>query len=268
MWSVQGSKNERGWLIWRANTSQALEICQRYSFIRSLFVDSLVAMNPNNSPFRAAWWSVELPGYRACDSTYCYFPYEMLPPLDESLFRGEFQWLAPPGDEMQATMAIYRNEAANARMAGNLNRLKASAAQLGLRLPAAFLAFMTSPELQDRIPSCTACYFDLSERIIQLPIDDGGYLIRFLNDQQGVLLWYLYLTPQSESAVVISPVVFDDDGWDKTPTETIRADIEFCAPTFEEFMYRFWVENTIWFASEGGHSLTEAQANYLRHYRI
>jgi hypothetical protein len=222
-------------------------------------------MEPNDSPFRPAWWSVNLPG-RACDSTYCRFDYESIPPLDESSFRGEFQWLVPPGEGMQETMAIYRDEAASARIAANLKRIEASAAQLGLRLPAPFLAFMASPELQERVPSCTACYFDLSERITQLPVDDGGYLIRFLNDQQAVLLWYLYLTPQSESAIVVSPILFDEEELDKTPAEAIHANIEFCAPSFEEFVYRFWLESTIWFASEGGDGLTEAQANYLRHY--
>lgn len=225
-------------------------------------------MNPEHSPFRTAWWSFELPGYRACDSTYCLFPYDSLPPLDQSLFRGDFQWLAPLGDMMQERMAIYRPPEEEAiKLGPRLNQLAASAARLGLHLPAAFLAFMESPHLLNQIPSCTACYFDLAERIVQIPVEDGGYLIRFLNDQQAVLLWYLYLTPQSESCVVVSPVMFDHEKLDGVSAETIRTNIDHCAPSFEEFIYRFWLENSIWFASEEGRALTEEQEQYVQHYR-
>ena len=47
----------------------------------------------SDSPFEKGWWGTNLPGVRSCDRTYCYYDYESLLPLDESLFRGEFQWL-------------------------------------------------------------------------------------------------------------------------------------------------------------------------------
>ena len=56
----------------------------------------------------------------------------------------------------------------------------------------------------DRIPSCTACYFELPEKIIPFPGDEEGYIIRFLNDQQCVLLWYLYLTRSGKQSILVS----------------------------------------------------------------
>src|SRR5215467_12283016 len=98
-----------------------------------------------------------------------------------------------------------------------MNRMKEivdSARQLGLSLPDAFLQVMASPDLQDRIPSCTACYFDLPEKIVPCPGSGEGYLIRFLNDQQAVLMWYLYIP---RVACMASPPswlspAFDDAG--------------------------------------------------------
>ncbi len=226
-----------------------------------------MAMNPSSFPFQPAWWSVALPGYRECDGTYCFFPYETIPPIDTSLFQGDFQWLPPLNDEMLERLAIYKNPGAAAHLVDRLEALQTSAAQMGLRLPDAFLKFMATPEMQEQIPSSTACYFDLSEKIVQLPIDDGGYLIRFYNDQQDVLLWYLYLTPHRESCVLASGVMFDEVNLEGVPADRIIANLNFCAASFEEFIYRWWLENELWFALEEGRSLTEVQSDYLQHYQ-
>jgi hypothetical protein len=225
-------------------------------------------MNPERSPFRLAWWSVELPGYRACDSTYCLFAYDSIPPLEADLFRGEFQWLRPIDAQVEDQMAIHRPPEEEAiRLGPRLAELKESAARLGLQLPAAFLKFLGAPHLLNQIPSCTACYFDLAGQIVQLPIEDGGFLIRFLNDQQQVLLWYLYLTPHSDSCVVVSQVMFDGQDLAGVAADRIRASLDYCAPGFEQFIYRFWIENDIWFASDAGRPLSDAQTEYLRHYQ-
>jgi hypothetical protein len=40
-----------------------------------------------------------------------------------------------------------------------------------------------------------------------------------------------------------------------------------CAQSFEEFLYRFWLENCIWFVLTDKHrQLTDEEENYLRHY--
>lgn len=224
-------------------------------------------MTPSNSPFQSAWWAPSLQEHRPCDGTYCVWEYASLPAIDTSLFEGNFQWLPPMTAELRDVLAAYDRPEASAHIVQRMGAIKSAAKQMGLQLPEDFLKFMASPELQVQIPSCTACYFDLSDIIVQLPIDDGGFLIRFYNDQQDVLLWYLYLTPQSESCIVVSDVMFDSVNLEGVTPQQIKARLEFCAGSFEEFIYRWWLENDIWMALEEGRPLTEVQTAYLAHYQ-
>ena len=201
------------------------------------------------SNFKRGWYSFDLGSYRACDGTYCL--YENIPPIDtpdETL-----NWLGPLDSDTDAKMEIHRNPA-EAR--GKLDAVAAHAQQLGLTLPESFKTLMASPKLQDRIPSCTACTFQLSGRILPCPESDGGYIVCFLHDQQDVLLWYLYLTPEGEQSVLVSAIdleEFADTQAEQTPEkreewrQAIRANTLVCAPSFASFVYRFWMENSIWF---------------------
>ena len=220
-------------------------------------------MTPDQSPFPPGWMGTDLPGGRACDGTYCFFEYDSLPSLDESLFRGEFQWLPPLESGLQTVVEIHQQTPPD-KLKVQLDHLMAKAGEMGLILPTAFLALMSDPQRRDQIPSCTACYFDLPDKIVKSPIGDEAYLIRFLNDQQGVLYWYLYLTPQGQEAVVVSNLFYDED-LSQIPLESIRRATAFCASSFEAFLYRYWLENTIWFGLDGG-TLTETQQRYLAHY--
>ena len=201
---------------------------------------------PQLTPFRPGWYAFDLGQYRPCDGTYCLSPYEDLPPVpapDESL-----AWLGPLDERTDQQMQIHRDRQV---ASGKLDQIVASAQRLGLTLPPSFLRLMGSPELQERIPSCTACYFSLSDDIIPCPGSEQGYIVRFLNDQQEVLLWYLYLTPAGEQRVLVSPYSLEEvaqrgplsDEW----RQAILANTFECAPTFAEFIYRFWLENVIWF---------------------
>ena len=126
-------------------------------------------MQADQTPFRPEWWSISLRKYRPCDATYCLFPYDLLPPIDPAGFRGDFR-----------------------------PALVAEATARGVSLPSTFLAFMRDPEAHRRVPTCTACYFDLPPEMTPSPFGDGVHLIRFLNDQQWLLLWHLYLKPSGE----------------------------------------------------------------------
>lgn len=225
-------------------------------------------MSPEETPFMARWWGTDLGQYRECDATDCAFPYESLPPLDMTLFRGEFQWLPDLDEKLANTMEVYRPpEKAQKALLKKLERLLVLAERKGLKLPDPFVKFIGSLRLQAQLPSCTACYFDVSKAILRSPLGDGGYFIRFLNDQQDILLWYLYLKPDGRHCVVVSPIYFDDDfgGADK---ETLLRHTHFCGATFESFLYRFWLENQIWFAlNEDARPLTQAEQDYLKHYK-
>jgi hypothetical protein len=89
--------------------------------------------------------------------------------------------------------------------------------------------------------------------------------VRFLNDQQGVLFWYLALGKAGDEGVVVSNDLLDaDEPWLEDPHER---QIYFCARSFEEFLYRFWLESEIYFRSQDGTPLTPAMQRYASHYR-
>jgi hypothetical protein len=222
---------------------------------------------PGQPPFPLAWWAFDLGSYRACDGTYCRYEYESLPQIpsvSESL-----DWLEPLDERTDARMAIHRNPP-EAR--GEVAKIAASAARLGLALPESFVRLMSSPELQDRIPSCTACYFTLSDDILPCPGSEGGYIVRFYNDQQDVLLWYLYLTPQGAQYVLVTPIELEEMATDTLTDEerqSIHENTWVCAPSFVAFIYRWYLENSIWFKvseSDDESKLTSDERRYLAHY--
>jgi len=225
----------------------------------------------NTPPFRFGWWSFDLGKYRPCNGTYCFYPYDGIPPI--RALNGTLDWLGPLDHETDESMQLYRNEPEER---GNLAQIEADATKLGLTLLEAFVRLMRSPKLQDRIPSCTACTFDVSAHITPCIGETPGYLIRFLRDQQSVFLWYLYLTPHGDECVLVSPYEFGEgegDNPNNLPDDERTAVIAhtcICAPTFEAFVYRFWLENVLWFklnsSDHDGH-LSEEQRSYLDHYK-
>jgi hypothetical protein len=221
-------------------------------------------MQPNDTPFATGWYSFDLGKYRPCDSTYCFYDYNTIPPLDMSQFQGKFDWLTPLAGGNPGALAAPTPDTPILK---KLAKLEAAAQKLNLTLPASFLTFMQNTIWQAGIPSCTACYFDLSEAPIPDPLHEKHYTIRFLNDQQDVLLWYLYLKPDSDSCVLVSPIPMEEIEAEKIPKEAVKAHTFYCAETFESFIYRFCIENVIWFSFEEGNSLTEAQKAYLAHYQ-
>ncbi len=204
-----------------------------------------------SNPFPKSWWSFDLGKYRACDSTYMRYDYETIPPLDEKLFDGTFAWLGEGEPD--------------AKLAKRALHLKNALREVGLKLPEAFERF-TSTRLPGSINSCTACEFDLSEAPVPNKAVKGAYTVRFLRDQQDCLLWYLFLTPDGESSVIVSPIPFDDPEVD-VDAEVVIANTWWCAPHFEHFVYRFWIENEIWEkVNSKSPKLDAAQQRYVDHY--
>ncbi|HEY7328572.1 MAG TPA: hypothetical protein VH592_13075 [Gemmataceae bacterium] len=153
----------------------------------------------------------------------------------------------------------------------NRKRILTEARALKLALPESFVQLTGSFELQDRIPSCTACYFDLSNKIIESPFRAGDHIIRFLNDQQLCVCWYLYL-PADESCFVISsagdgeePLLDTIDFEESLDSVALAKKYStLVAKSFDEFIYRFWIENCIWFHLDLGLPLTPVQLEYVR----
>jgi hypothetical protein len=180
-----------------------------------------------------------------------------------ALLDGSLSWLKPMDKHVGAEMEPHfadaeKRDQLSARFEKTVEEAKAA----GFAVPEVFLQFMRFRELRHRIPSCTACYFDAPDRLVKMA--DGGVLFRFLNDQQWCVLWYLYLGPDTKEGIVASSYAFDVDEAGFNGDESAEdADVWVCAFDFESFLFRFWVENNIWFAKNDGYrELTELERHY------
>ncbi|MFJ6785146.1 hypothetical protein [Streptomyces yangpuensis] len=213
--------------------------------------------------FPTGWCATDLGPLRPCAATYEVYPLEGLPPLEAAHLDTGFDWLggaAGPRSEHTEHLAAVERELAEA----------------GLALPEGFAAFYRSEHLSrafDEV-SVTACWSHLSAPL-RSPAEDGARLVRFLRDQQDCVIWYLYLRPSGEAFVVFSHLELESAGWwaQGEPAEDVRAAVASslmrCADTFEEFAYRFVVENELWMQahSAGGDSpLAPRLQAYADHY--
>ncbi|MFD9158205.1 hypothetical protein [Streptomyces goshikiensis] len=217
--------------------------------------------------FEAAWCATDLGEHRPCRYTYEHYAYESLPPLDSARFTGDFAWLGGPG-------------AASPERGAALEALDGALAAHGLALSADFIAFQAGERTHRALDevSVTACWTSISQPL-PCPGEPGAFLVRFLRDQQDCVLWYLCLRPSGETFVVWSPVDFayeyerggeGGEGGEGAASGAaeLRAEIRWCAPSFEEFAYRFWAENRIWHAVHGSGpaELDRPLRDYLGHY--
>jgi hypothetical protein len=236
-------------------------------------------------PFAWTWWAFDLGDARPCDATYCQFPYEQLPPippLDGTLsWLGQPGWLEPDGDnpDRQALGERLTSEARE-----RVRDLATQAERLGLILPNTFTRLMSMPELYTRIPDYGGCWFNLVDaQLDPCPGTEDGFVVRFLNDQQDCVLWYLYLTRHGAEAVLavgdpypdanpyLERLVRPDGDGPLTDQQrqAVLANTYVCAPSFEAFVYRWWLEATIYMKLHGFDSepLTDGERRYLAHYR-
>jgi len=226
---------------------------------------------------KTGWWCFELPGYRphAEIATYSLFSYEDLPPIDAPT-DPSFTWLrTQPAYEHSLADGCYTDGTAPDLVKPWSTLLT----QLTHDLPASFTTFIQTPELHQRICSCTECYLELPDFIVPTSYPKNGILIHFLSDQQWILHWYLYVDPLDNNWVFVSPKAFGFQWFDFTE-EGNAADnqlsaainlhdepIWLCAPTFTDFIYRYWLENELWFTLiRKKLTLTPVQQAYVEHY--
>jgi hypothetical protein len=200
------------------------------------------------------------------------FSYKELPPLPPEGADQSFGWLQrQPVQEASMAESIFSDGAKP-----DLGKLPQIIGAADPRPSASFVRFIGAIDLHRRMRSVTDCYFDLGDRIIRTQDPHAGYLVHFLSDSQWCGHWYLHVSPTSQ-AVLASLNAYgfnmdeDDDPdapWRKNEIELESEEIYLCAASFPEFIYRFWLENELWFAlSENHQRLPSEQANYAEHYR-
>jgi hypothetical protein len=205
--------------------------------------------------FPRAWFGTDIGEYRPCAGTYEYYAFASLPPLDGVELSGRFEWLGAPGGPFERDRA-------------QVESLNTALSPLGLALPADFVVFRTDASFRHALDdvSVTAGFSDIVGPVAS-PVEPGAALVRIFSDQQYCASWYLYLRPSGEQFVVFDVI---DASVDEDDEETIFLNQRFsrCADSFEEFAYRYWLENRLWHQlhARNPEPLTGALAAYAAHY--
>jgi len=188
--------------------------------------------------FKEGWYSTGLGEHWNMFGTYGLIPIKLLPKIDMQLFNGKFFWLPELSEEWEKFVMMED-------LSNNFLTICKLAANLGIKQPESFLNFMGSPYYQNRMVSSTNCYFELPKEIVKSTGEDGGHFIRFMNDEQDAMLWYLYIDQKGNHSVATTKWVLDSNYPLGISLEKKLKDIVICSPSFEEFIYRFWIENKI-----------------------
>ena len=222
--------------------------------------------NPNEptSVFRWLWFTSGQGKLWNCDSTYCGVPYEYLPVVERAT--DDLAWLDQVSHQLRQVVGSATLNNSNNEIA-HLETITTKFQNLEIDFPAPFLRFMRDSQLQQKVPTCTDCFLSLSEEPVQLPYTPGEYLLRFLNDSQSCVMWYLLFKPGEETRVLASGVFLEPDIFKAMEYEDLKyldafKEVFFCASSFTEFLYRFWIENTLWFSMQHSLDLTLLQEEY------
>jgi hypothetical protein len=218
------------------------------------------------------WLNMALPGYREPKEAHTYygFAFNELPSIPIAL-DDNCDWLLKFGNPLSQGLGQYQHHLQPATV-------RELAWQTNIKLPKSFERFMSSPDLQARVRSCTDCYLDPGERVVETVGAIPGHLVHFLSDSQSCAHWYVHVLPSGDSAVLESGDLYcyriENSGWIENPAcrlekvDLTSQDFAYCAPSFSEFLYRFWIENEIWFAlyEKTRRPLTALELDYVRHY--
>ena len=176
-----------------------------------------------------AWWGTDLGKYRASEGTYERYPSDSVPPAPK--LDGTFSFLAGTGTAVVT-----------------------------------FEQFMANDDLQEQVPSCTACEWDLGAPVPSR-LREAKETVRFYRDQQDCLFWYVLRGGEKDGAVVCSPIPFDDAKLD-VDEPTVYAHTVLVADSFEEFVWRCWMENVLWDKlNSTSPQLDAAEQRYVAHYQ-
>ena len=134
--------------------------------------------------FKREWVTSGTNELRETKDTYLSVAFDRLPSVPS--LDSEFLWLSQFPDRGYECSLYSKDNAI-----GHFSRLEAENSVLGFAFPVDFRLLMCRPDLQERVPSCTACYLELSATVIPLQGCPGRYVIRFMNDSQCSVLWYL-----------------------------------------------------------------------------
>ncbi|GAA2332249.1 hypothetical protein [Dactylosporangium salmoneum] len=180
------------------------------------------------------WWGIGLGQYRHTDHTYELYDADGLPQLDVPAGYGWLESAEPHSHPMEVTKAPEEVVA-------------------GLPLE----DFFSRPDLQEAFASPTDCYWEVVESFTPEAFGDGARLVRFLADSQGCVFWYLLVNPGGVAGPVLAGFAEEYD-------------LVQVAASFDEFLYRYWIENSAWWEvvaeCRSFTQLSPRVRDYLAHY--
>jgi len=240
-------------------------------------------------PFPEIWHTCGIAGALEVERTYGRFPLRQLPPVDAP---DDLSWLPPfdasiiskldedrlPGSNLWAPYFEKQEttpDEPDSYHADRLALIVEQAAGMQIELPTSFLQLFRSARMQSRLFSPTACEFELAERgLTPAPFGIGGWILRFQNDQQWCVCWYLFL-PVDGSPVVLcsgdSRVAMTLEEHDPNDPEHIQAALDatwLVADSFPEYLYRLWLDTMLAFKLPDGPPLTPPEADYLEQLKL
>ena len=224
------------------------------------------AVEANLTKWEFAWWGTGIGPAREADGTYERFRYQDQPPLPVGTFDGTFAWLRQSRPQFSYTEGPrWKTFCAETRAAGYF-------------VPDEFERFLADVNLPARIQSCTDNYFERppspgASHSAPSAERDDGLLVTFYADSQYCVLWAILLPREpGRYAPILSgppnalfPRMLGDE--EAEQDEPYDAGV-LAASQFEQFVYRWWIENEIWFATvwnESRRPLTPAEQAYLDH---
>jgi hypothetical protein len=217
----------------------------------------------SNNPFQFMWFGVDLEGIHEVDATYGGFSLENMPAVPEKYKNPNFSWLNP---KKAHEVSI------NPKWEKKFNQCVSTLpAHLQDKVDPALKFFMTHNKLHDFVPSCTACYFDLLDKVVPFErLGQKGYFFQFYRDQQDCVLWYYYINEQGESCIIASTFAVDKHDISELKDEVLQNNIFYTCPDFITFIYYTWVENLAWFSAEEGDGedfQAEAVKEFIKNYK-
>jgi hypothetical protein len=169
------------------------------------------------------------------------YSYEELPPIKIDL-DDDFEWLLKQ-PELKEHIYRYPNM--------SLSRLIELEAQTNIKFPKAFVNFVKNWEISYRIPKAIGYQFLLPKECIKTIGNYSGFLLRFMAGDYGEEVC-LYLDKTGQHFVVqgFSTIAILEDKetsffYGEKQLDIEKENVYFCATSFNEFIYRIWIEGSI-----------------------
>lgn len=188
-------------------------------------------------------------------------PGEKVLPTESSLWNFTPQAAESLDDQFSWMIDLPVQSTYTFKQGQELERIQSQLKDLGLQLPVSFEPFFRQ-EFPNRIRSSTDDRFDLIGHPEELENSGGLVFLPFIYDSQFSNFYYLVWNKDGNHCVVRwgNLIGFPDDQL----SDRTEVGPEFFSFSFREAVYRYWMDNEIWFRTErNGKPLTEKQKEYL-----